>query len=172
LYIHVPFCFHKCHYCDFYSIVDTRDRQEAFVTRLERELNALTPYAGAPLQTIFVGGGTPSLLRTDLWVRLLGALNRAFDLSAIMAGAGEFTVECNPETVTPGLMHTLAAGGVNRVSVGAQSFNPTHLKTLERWHDPENVGRSEEHTSELQSRENLVCRLLLEKKKKRKDGSR
>lgn len=142
LYIHVPFCFHKCHYCDFYSIVDTRDRQEAFVTRLERELNALTPYAGAPLQTIFVGGGTPSLLRTDLWVRLLGALNRAFDLSAIMAGAGEFTVECNPETVTPGLMHTLAAGGVNRVSVGAQSFNPTHLKTLERWHDPENVGRA------------------------------
>lgn len=142
LYIHVPFCFHKCHYCDFYSIVDTRDRQEAFVTRLERELNALTPYAGAPLQTIFVGGGTPSLLRTDLWVRLLGALNRAFDLSAIKAGAGEFTVECNPETITPELMHALAAGGVNRVSVGAQSFNPTHLKTLERWHDPENVGRA------------------------------
>ena len=63
LYIHVPFCFHKCHYCDFYSIVDTRDRQEAFVARLERELAALAAYAGGvPLKTIFVGGGTPSLL--------------------------------------------------------------------------------------------------------------
>lgn len=143
LYIHIPFCFHKCHYCDFYSLVDTRDRQTPFVDRLTRELAALAPWAGdLPLQTVFVGGGTPSLLRPDLWRRLLGTLASRFDLSAMGGRGGEFTVECNPETVTPELMDILVAGGVNRISVGAQSFNPAHLKTLERWHNPENVGRA------------------------------
>lgn len=143
LYIHVPFCFHKCHYCDFYSIVDTQDRQDVFTRRLIRELSALAPFAGGlPLRTIFVGGGTPSLLRVDLWQSLLGALADSFDLSEIRAGRGEFTVECNPETVSPELMGTLRSGGVDRVSVGAQSFNPAHLKTLERWHNPDNVERA------------------------------
>ena len=142
LYIHVPFCFHKCHYCDFYSFVDSRDRQGAFVDALAKELRALAPAGGKPLETIFVGGGTPSLLKPDLWERLIGAIGEAFDLSRIRAGAGEWTVECNPETVTPELMRTLRAGGVNRVSVGAQSFDPRHLKTLERWHEPANVARA------------------------------
>jgi oxygen-independent coproporphyrinogen-3 oxidase len=94
------------------------------------------------LRTIFVGGGTPSLLRVDLWERLLNTLNSLFNLSEIKQGLGEFTVECNPETVSPELMATLRAGGVDRVSIGAQSFNPAHLKTLERWHEPANVGRA------------------------------
>jgi oxygen-independent coproporphyrinogen III oxidase len=141
LYIHVPFCFHKCHYCDFYSIVDTRDRQGVFVERLSRELAAIAPWA-ARLSTIFVGGGTPSLLRVELWKQLLGTLDEQFDLSAMRQGGGEFTVECNPETVTTGLMDVLVAGGVNRVSMGAQSFESRHLKTLERWHSPENVARA------------------------------
>lgn len=149
LYIHVPFCFHKCHYCDFYSIVDNQDRQEAFAARLIEELGALAPHAaGKPLRTVFVGGGTPSLLRTDLWRKLLGALDRLFDLTVIRDRPGdrrgEFTVECNPETVSTELMGILSAGGVNRVSIGAQSFDPQHLKTLERWHDPGNVERAVE----------------------------
>jgi oxygen-independent coproporphyrinogen-3 oxidase len=161
LYIHTPFCFHKCHYCDFYSIVDTQDRQRAFTTRLIDELRALAPHAaGAPLRTIFVGGGTPSLLHPDLWRELLRALDDLFDLSLIrMAARGpvssrdgspasadvpaaEFTVECNPESATPELMAILREGGVGRVSVGAQSFDLRHLKTLERWHSPDNVGRA------------------------------
>ena len=143
LYIHIPFCFHKCHYCDFYSIVDSRDRQRAFTARLVRELWALAPMSGGlPLETIFVGGGTPTLLAPGLWVELLATLDDAYDLSAIKAGRGEFTVECNPETATPELMGVLAGGGVNRVSIGAQSFDPAMLKVLERWHDPENVGRA------------------------------
>jgi len=145
LYIHVPFCFHKCHYCDFYSFVDTRDRQGVFVERLIRELRALSVWSsGEPLETVFVGGGTPSLLAPELWAELLAALGEAFDLSEIRAGRGEFTVECNPETVTPALMGTLASGGVDRVSIGAQSFEPRHLETLERWHDPDNVARAVE----------------------------
>lgn len=143
LYIHVPFCFHKCHYCDFYSLVDTQGRQESFVSRLEAELDVLGPLAAAePLESIFVGGGTPSLLEVSLWGRLLGRLRNRFDLSKIDGDDGEFTVECNPETVTTELMSTLAEGGVNRVSVGAQSFDRAHLKTLERWHDPVNVERA------------------------------
>lgn len=136
LYIHVPFCFHKCHYCDFYSLVDTRDRQEPFTDRLIAELAHLAPFAG-PLTSIFVGGGTPTLLRPDLWRRLLASLHEHYEISD-----AEFTVECNPETATPELFAVLAAGGVNRISIGAQSFNPKHLKTLERWHDPDNVGRA------------------------------
>lgn len=150
LYIHVPFCSHKCHYCDFYSFVDTRDQQAAFVDRLIDELGRLAPHAaGAPLRTIFIGGGTPSLLAIRHWERVLGVLDSLFDLSWMgragrgeAVARGEFTVECNPESATPELMRTLAAGGVNRVSVGAQSFVPRHLRTLERTHNPANVGRA------------------------------
>lgn len=144
LYIHVPFCVHKCHYCDFYSFVDTRDQQADFVDRLLRELDALAPHAQAPLRTIFIGGGTPSLLRVDLWSRLLDRLAARFDLSLIRRRelGTEFTVECNPESTSEELLAVLAAGGVNRVSVGAQSFDSRHLKTLERWHDPENVAKA------------------------------
>ncbi len=140
LYVHVPFCFHKCHYCDFYSFVDTADRQGVFVDRLVDEQQSFVKHSGGRLHlsTIFVGGGTPSLLRPELWVRLLGEMHAAFDLSEL----DEFTVECNPETVTAELMAIFVSGGVTRVSIGAQSFNPAHLKTLERWHDPENVGRA------------------------------
>jgi len=143
LYIHVPFCFHKCHYCDFYSFVDSRDRQAPFTDALIRQLETQAPHA-APLRTIFVGGGTPSLLRTDLWERLLRALDEHYELSELE----EFTVECNPETVTDELMGLFAEGvggaRVSRVSVGAQSFDPAMLKALERWHEPENVARSVE----------------------------
>ncbi|HEX2836490.1 MAG TPA: radical SAM family heme chaperone HemW [Phycisphaerales bacterium] len=153
LYFHIPFCFHKCHYCDFYSIVDTRDRQDAFTDRLCRELAAIAPWAvgGGPLRTIFVGGGTPSLLRADLWQRILATLHDRYDMSAIHGAANdttgeraEFTVECNPETVTPELMDVLRTGGVTRVSMGAQSFDRAHLKTLERWHEPANVAKAME----------------------------
>ena len=154
LYIHTPFCVHKCHYCDFYSFVDNRDQQAAYVERLISELRFLGHHAGArPLKSIFIGGGTPSLLRVELWVKLLAALGACFDLSAIAAStpalhadglndSPEFTVECNPESASPELLTALRAGGVNRVSLGAQSFIPRHLKTLERWHDPENVARA------------------------------
>ncbi|MEX2670582.1 MAG: radical SAM family heme chaperone HemW [Phycisphaeraceae bacterium] len=138
LYVHIPFCFHKCHYCDFYSIVDDHDRQTLFTDRLIGEIRATAPLTHGPLRSIFVGGGTPTLLRPDLWQRLLTAIHESFALADNL----EFTVEANPETVTAELMSVLAAGGVNRLSVGAQSFNPQHLQTLERHHQPENVGRS------------------------------
>ena len=137
LYIHVPFCFHKCHYCDFYSVVGDESRHEQFVRALLRELEALAPHAGV-LDTIFIGGGTPTILSVEQWERILLLLYRHYRLR----DGCEFTVECNPETATPELMATLAQSGVNRLSVGAQSFDPRHLKTLERWHEPANVQRA------------------------------
>ncbi|MEL6796607.1 MAG: radical SAM family heme chaperone HemW [Planctomycetota bacterium] len=145
LYIHVPFCFHKCHYCDFYSFVDTQDRQGAFVDRLLDELQAIAPLAAdLPLRTVFIGGGTPTLLDDELWRRLLESLAGLFDLSLITSGRGEFTVECNPETARPELFDILVAGGVNRISIGAQTFTTEHLRTLERHHHPDSVGRAVE----------------------------
>ena len=142
LYVHVPFCFHKCHYCDFYSVVDTRDRMAPFCDRLETELDTIAHATGRPaLDTIFIGGGTPTLLPPELLSRVLGAIGRAFE---IRAGA-EWTIEVNPETLCRERAQVLAENGVNRVSIGAQSFHRAHLATLERHHDPDTVERAIEH---------------------------
>jgi oxygen-independent coproporphyrinogen-3 oxidase len=82
------------------------------------------------------------MLGVDLWDLILRVLADRFDWSEARSGTAEFTVECNPESVTPELMQRLAAGGVNRVSMGVQSFERRHLKTLERTHNPENVTRA------------------------------
>jgi len=143
LYLHLPFCFHKCHYCDFYSVVEQpgRDRQAAFTAALITELRGWAEHLDtfAP-RTIFAGGGTPTYLRPELWTKLLDAMH---DLG-LLDRCKEFTVEANPETVTPALMQKLAAGGVNRVSIGAQSFQRESLAALERWHDADNVPRAVE----------------------------
>ena len=137
-YVHVPFCLHKCHYCDFYSFVDTRRQQPAFTRRLVEEMEAASEFLTKPLETVFVGGGTPTLLEVALWRELLEAMDHLLPREP----GAEFTVEANPETGSAELMDVLAAGGVNRMSVGAQSFQRQHLETLERRHEPANVGRS------------------------------
>lgn len=143
LYLHLPFCFHKCHYCDFYSVVEQpgHDRQAAFTDALIAELRGWADQLDTlQPRTVFAGGGTPTYLRPELWARLFDAMH-GLDL---LARCDEFTVEANPETVTPELMQQLAAGGVNRVSIGAQSFQRESLAALERWHDPDNVPRAVE----------------------------
>ena len=144
MYLHLPFCFHKCHYCDFFSVVepDGQDapRQQAFTQALIGELEQRAEQAPIRPRTLFVGGGTPTYLRQSLWEQLLDTLRRLGILDPNQEQ--EFTVEANPETVTPELMQALVAGGVNRVSIGAQSFDRDSLKALERWHDPESVPRT------------------------------
>jgi oxygen-independent coproporphyrinogen III oxidase len=132
LYAHVPFCRHKCHYCDFYSLVDQRDRTEPFADRFELEAETIRGSIDASkIRTAFVGGGTPTLLEPPLLARVLAAI-RAIPEETL----DEFTVEANPETVSEAIAATLVAGGVDRVSLGCQSFQPDLLKALERWHDP------------------------------------
>lgn len=149
VYLHLPFCFHKCHYCDFYSIVEpaqtpgqpTADRQDIFTDALCKEIQTRAEQTAFRPTTLFAGGGTPTYLRPPLWARLLDTLHDVGWLGHPPQPA-EFTVEANPETVTADLMHQLAQGGVNRVSIGAQSFDTGSLKQLERWHDPESVPRA------------------------------
>lgn len=146
LYVHIPFCFHKCHYCDFYSITrQGEDRMARFVDRLlhEAELWASDQPGPTPVPaTIFFGGGTPSLLPPLLMRRLIEGLKQRLDLSHV----DEWTCECNPATVREAYGRDYLAMlwdlGVNRLSFGAQSFHRSELATLERHHEPEDVPAS------------------------------
>ncbi|MDI9402314.1 MAG: radical SAM family heme chaperone HemW [Limnohabitans sp.] len=137
LYVHVPFCFHKCHYCDFYSFVDREGRSGDYLLRLAHDVTWTLGRVAGEIETVFVGGGTPTLLTVDELAQLCKEIRR-FPLARQV----EWTVEANPETIDLAKAQVLAEAGVNRVSLGAQSFDPRHLKTLERWHDPANVARA------------------------------
>jgi putative oxygen-independent coproporphyrinogen III oxidase len=132
LYVHLPFCSHRCGYCDFVTLVDGNGSHDAYVDALLQELELEGAALADRLRTIFLGGGTPTLTEGRELARLLDALPRA----------EEVTVEANPETVRPGLAAVLRAGGVTRVSVGAQSFTPRLLEVLERRATPNDVRRA------------------------------
>ena len=139
IYAHVPFCRHKCHYCDFYSVVDRRDRSGDFAIRFEQEARTVGERIDSnAIRTVFVGGGTPTILQPHQLERVLGAIRTLSKGSTLE----EFTVEANPETVDEGIARALVSSGVDRVSIGCQSFDPRHLETLERHHDPESVPRA------------------------------
>jgi len=129
LYVHLPFCAHRCGYCDFVTVVG-RDRDHgAYVDALLAELELERGLLADDVDTVFLGGGTPTVTEPAALARLLAGLPQA----------RETTVEANPETVTPGLAALLREHGVNRVSLGAQSFQPHLLETLERRAGPEDV---------------------------------
>lgn len=137
-YVHVPFCAHKCGYCDFASLAGSDHLAGRYLAALEREMEAATGGSPREVETVFVGGGTPTRLDAAGLRRLLAAVRRWFPLAA----GGEWTVEANPGTLDDEKADALAAGGVNRVSLGAQSFQPALLAALERNHAPEEVGRA------------------------------
>jgi oxygen-independent coproporphyrinogen-3 oxidase len=132
LYVHLPFCGHRCGYCDFVTAVGRREEHDAYAEALVAELQQERWRLDARVDTVFVGGGTPTFTEPAAFARVLGALPRA----------DELTVEANPETVTPGLATLLRRHGVTRVSVGAQSFRPHLLETLERVAGPDDVRRA------------------------------
>jgi oxygen-independent coproporphyrinogen-3 oxidase len=141
LYVHIPFCFHKCHYCDFYSITrQTPERMDRFVDLLMVELDRWLA-AGAQRfvpRTVFFGGGTPSLLPFDSMKRLLSSLRSRLDFAQLR----EWTIEVNPATADLDYLKMLRSFGVDRISMGAQSFDERELATLERHHHPVDVERS------------------------------
>lgn len=141
LYVHVPFCFHKCHYCDFYSITrQTPERMERFVDLTLAELDLWLDAKTLTIvpRTVFFGGGTPSLLPVDTMRRLLDGLRERLNFAEL----NEWTVEVNPATADAGFLRVLHEAGVNRISMGAQSFDVGELATLERHHVPDDVERS------------------------------
>jgi putative oxygen-independent coproporphyrinogen III oxidase len=132
LYVHLPFCAHRCGYCDFVTAVGRRDRHAAYVDALLGELEEERHVLADPPETVFLGGGTPTFTVLPELIRLLEAL----------PPAEEVTVEANPETVTPELARALRAAGVTRVSLGAQSFQQHLLRVLERHAGPGDVRRA------------------------------
>ena len=135
LYVHVPFCAQKCEYCAFFSEASSGELINRYVAALEREI-ALVAHDLKP-KTIFFGGGTPSILNLRQWESLLGTMQR-HDL----LGADEFTVECNPATVSLEKAKLLRSLGVNRISMGVQSLDETLLDRLGRVHSREMVFKS------------------------------
>jgi oxygen-independent coproporphyrinogen-3 oxidase len=127
LYVHIPFCRKKCSYCDFYSIEDATSLAEDYLVALGKELLA---HKGLRPATIYVGGGTPTALAAAQLQRLFEMLKEAVDFSRL----SELTVEANPDTVDETRLSILKASGVNRMSVGIQSFNDRHLALLGRLH--------------------------------------
>ena len=142
VYLHIPFCARLCDYCDFARIADAgHDLMRSYVDALLRDVDRVVaagpPHdptaAWLPFSTVFVGGGTPTLLPDDLLPRTV-----AHVLDALPFGDDvEVTVEANPETVTEAALRALRDAGVKRVSMGAQSFAPHVLDALGRWHDVE-----------------------------------
>ena len=135
LYVHVPFCAHKCEYCAFYSAPPSGDQVNRYVAALVRELEMIAPRCRP--RTVFFGGGTPSLLTLKQWETVLEAMRRLG-----LLGAAEFSVECNPATVSEDKARLLRSAGVNRISMGVQSLDPGMLERLGRVHSREMVFRS------------------------------
>jgi oxygen-independent coproporphyrinogen-3 oxidase len=135
LYVHVPFCAQKCEYCAFYSEASGGELINRYVGALVRELELVA--ADLKPRTIFFGGGTPSLLNLRQWEQILQTMH-----CLGLAGATEWTVECNPATVSLDKARLLRSHGVNRISMGVQSLDENLLDRLGRVHSREMVFRS------------------------------
>ncbi len=135
LYVHIPWCVQKCPYCDFNSHAQKQAIPEAeYVAALLEDLSAdLADVAGRKLDSIFIGGGTPSLFSAQAIERLLSGIRARIPFADDI----EITLEANPGTVEAGRFAGYQAAGVNRISIGVQSFDPQHLQKLGRIHDPE-----------------------------------
>jgi oxygen-independent coproporphyrinogen-3 oxidase len=133
-YVHIPFCAHKCGYCDFASLAGVDHLADRYLSALEREIEAAL-VEPQEVDTIFVGGGTPTRLDAPSLARLTTMIRRWL----ILAPGGEWTVEANPGTLDTAKADVLAEAGVDRVSLGAQSFQADLLRVLERDHGRRHV---------------------------------
>jgi oxygen-independent coproporphyrinogen-3 oxidase len=147
--VHLPFCAHRCGYCDFVTVLGGRGQDGTYVDALLAELALERDLLARRPETIFLGGGTPTFTEPAHLARLLAAL----------PSTQELTVEANPETVTPALAALLREHGVTRVSLGAQSFQPRLLEVLERRATPETV-RAAFHTLRAAGFDNLSLDLI------------
>jgi oxygen-independent coproporphyrinogen-3 oxidase len=129
LYVHLPFCAHRCGYCDFVTAVGRASQHGPYIDALLAELELERDLLAPRPETIFLGGGTPTYTQPRALERLLSAL----------PPTDELTIEANPESVTPALARSLRELGVNRVSLGVQSFRPHLLEVLERVASPDTV---------------------------------
>lgn len=132
LYVHIPFCIQKCKYCDFISFAHSEEAMEGYIDAL---LNEMNEYRGREVDTVFIGGGTPTCLSEELLEKLLKGIAEGF----ARAEECEFTMEANPETVHENKLNIMKRYGVNRVSIGVQSFCDVELAKIGRVHNAETV---------------------------------
>ena len=131
LYIHVPFCRTRCRYCDFYRVGENAGRIALFLAALEREVAGVEPPAGLSVDSVFFGGGTPSLLTAAQVGRVLDLLRQRYDLAVDC----EVSLEANPSDLSVDRLSALRASGINRLSLGVQSLADRELELLGRRHD-------------------------------------
>lgn len=144
IYIHIPFCLKKCHYCDFYSEAGMEEAlQQSYVEALKKEVAFYGDRCKDQLvDTIFIGGGTPTILKAEWMEELLTALKSHFHV----AEDAEISMECNPATLTEHKLSVYRRAGINRLSIGVQSMDDQLLKTLGRVHGKDDVVRTVELT--------------------------
>jgi oxygen-independent coproporphyrinogen-3 oxidase len=137
LYIHIPFCIKKCNYCDFVSFKYSHEKLKKYISYLKKEIVLYGKLLGKQINisTIYLGGGTPSLLSGKELSEIINEIEKYFHIK----NAVEFTLEVNPETVTLEKFTEYRRIGVNRISMGAQSFNDSTLKILGRIHDSKKI---------------------------------
>ncbi len=136
IYIHIPFCAIKCMYCDFYSISDREDSIPKFIEAIIKEIEQCEIDVSEWIfDTIFIGGGTPSLIQENHMDSILSCLNKKYDLSNLK----ELTIEANPGEAPKERLKTFNTMGINRISIGVQSFQPELLKFLTRIHDRDQI---------------------------------
>lgn len=138
LYLHIPFCIRKCNYCDFLSFGETE--KEIHTTYVKALVSEIEHYGDIYhnkyyVNTVFIGGGTPSLLDKSLMIELIQAIKDRFDLAA----DAEFTIESNPKTLTEEKLETFLNSGINRLSIGAQSFDDRLLTYMGRIHSSHDI---------------------------------
>lgn len=140
LYIHVPWCVRKCPYCDFNShAIQNEIPESAYLNALFEDIDQdLALASGRTIETVFIGGGTPSLMTGGFYQKLFKGLRERLAFAA----DAEITLEANPGTLEEGRFEAFRNAGINRLSIGVQSFNPAHLKTLGRIHDSEAAHRA------------------------------
>ncbi len=136
IYLHIPYCLHKCGYCDFNSHPENREESEAYVSALLSEIDHYTPrLAGKMVSTVFFGGGTPTILPPASLNKILASVKNHFNLSSDC----EITIEANPATVEQETLDQIRSSGFNRISIGVQSFDAEELRLLERVHNEEEI---------------------------------
>jgi oxygen-independent coproporphyrinogen-3 oxidase len=138
VYVHVPFCSHRCDYCAFATWTDRGHLWERYAQACRTQAAGLADWSAGPATSVFFGGGTPSLVPAELLTGILASISAAVGL----ASGAEVTVECNPETVTAAKLAEYSRGGVTRLSFGAQSMVPRVLELLGRRHTTGAVARA------------------------------
>jgi oxygen-independent coproporphyrinogen III oxidase len=136
VYLHIPYCLHKCGYCDFNSHPENIEEAEAYISALTLEIDHYAhQFSERTFSTVFFGGGTPTILSPENLDNILGKVKSLFNISSCC----EITIEANPATIKQETLTQIHSAGFNRISIGVQSFDAEELKLLERVHDEKEI---------------------------------